>query len=164
MAPDLNEPVELSIRGDRIDVIGLVSHFAKFYEDYLDEIGVDGGRAENVAIDFVDQINKQENLGLMGREMKKAADRGDIDDYRGIQSVIKPFDPQHPDPDIERIDLEDADMYVLVAKTDKGFEAAGWPERHDVQDGLLIASFLRMYARDLEGEIDAQWGPEDIPE
>lgn len=152
--PDLGEPIEVAIRGDRMDVIGLVSFF-NVYLDESDSTNRAEGRAKKVVEDFLDQVNQQENMALVRRELESAVENAEeAPGYRGIQVSVTPFDPKHPNLPIEDFpSLEDAEAYAVVAKFEDGFHAAGHPESLNVEPGLELASFMRMYARDVEEEV-----------
>lgn len=149
---DLDQPVEVRLRGDAVDVFGaLLALLAPALED-----GVDNDRADDVIEDLSQAINQQVNLGHYQREAKRAVNAGGegIPDYRGIQVLVDEFDARHPEltgASAERMTpLEEADMYVVVSLTEEGFETGGHPDSMGELEMLQLASMLRVYARDLE--------------
>lgn len=156
---DLDEPVELRIRGDYIDVVGMVAQLQNVID--TDQEWEAKDRGEKVGTDVIKQTNDLVNLGLLEREMKKAA-RNNAEglEYRGIEVLLEEFDPRHPRPagaGVERLPpLEDADWYLILMRTEEGYQAAGYPDKTGVDEKMLMASFLRQYARDLENVIGSE--------
>lgn len=156
---DIDQPVEVRLRGDAVDVFGaLMALLAPALEE-----GVDNDRAQDVIEDLSDSLNQQVNLGHYLREAKRAIRNDDVPDYRGIQVLVNEFDPRHPEPEgpgINRLSpLEEADYYAIVARTEYGWEQAGYPDSLDIGEYLKLASMLRMFARELEATVNA--GSED---
>lgn len=153
----IDQPVELSIRGWYLDIIGAIAAFEQLgldVENAVDPEGID--RTERVITDILDQVTRQVNVGYIERELKKAARAEDPPEYGGLQVDVREFDPRHPDPtpDIDHLSpLEDAEYYVVLMRTDEGFEAAGYPDSLGIEESMLLASFMRTYARDLEDEL-----------
>lgn len=152
---DLDQPVELRLRGDAIDVFGaLMAILAPVLED--GEAVTDNDRANDVIEDLSQQINQKVNLGHYEREAKRALNAGGeaVPDYRGIQVLVDEFDPRNPElagDSAERMTpLSEAEMYAVVSLTEEGFETGGYPDSMGELEMLQMASMLRIYARDME--------------
>lgn len=154
---DLDQPVELRVRGDWIDLGGLLAFLDKQIQDA-------NGRVGNAGEAFIEGVEEQVNFGYLEREMKRLnreLDNGDVDPdamgFRGFQVLVDAFDPRHPEPDdppmVRLSPLDEAEWYLVFMRSDTGFEAAGYPEETGVEDRMLMASLLRQYARDLEDEL-----------
>lgn len=154
---DLGQPVELVIRGDRIDILGFVAAMNIAFNDRdtpIDDVVND--RSGRMGMDIIDQIKQTENFGMFERELKRAVRNGEEPEFRGIAVDYREFDPQHPEPSGPKVDLlpdlDDVDRYTVITyQEDEGFQAAGWPEYFDdVVEAMAFASFLRQFARDME--------------
>lgn len=163
---DIDQPVEFVVRGDAIDVIGVIEvALNKLLDD--DEIR---GRTRSAAEDIAQAIQRQHNPGYFVREMKRALNNEDAPEYRGFQVLLGEFDAQHPRPHgesgIGRLQpLEEMEWYAILGRSEKGFEAAAYPDRLDVESSMLMASFIRQYARDLEAAVAVDdMEPEDLRE
>lgn len=150
---DLDQPVELRLRGDAIDVFGaLMAVLAPALEE-----GTGGDRTDTVLEDVSDAINRQVNLGWYKREATRAISAGAVPDYRGIQLLVDEFDAQRPEltgAAAERMTpLDEAERYVVVSLTEEGLESGGYPDSMTELEMLEMASMLRIYARDLENAV-----------
>lgn len=155
--PDLGDPVQLAVRGDRMDVLGWWAAVELILagEDPDERLQ---GRGKHVAEQISDHLRRNDNFGDLTKAMKKADDDGDIPEFRGVDVDYRPFDPKHPDIPhrFEHVPpLEEADQYAIVGRDTSGFFAVGWPSEMDPVDGYALASFLRSYARKIEEEIDS---------
>lgn len=157
MAPERFEPhdlVELRVRGEHMDVMGLVSVLAEI-TDYEGDDVTGLNRAQRLVRDLSEQATDQVNFGEVERQLKQMVRDGEEVDYRGVDVRIHGFDPRHPDEESE-LDVnalppfESADEYVVVLKNEHGYHMAGYPDEMDTEGGLQIASVLRTYARELE--------------
>lgn len=156
--------VELRVRGEFMDVVGLLSHISvEIVEGESDRAGYN--RAQEVVSDLADQANSQINFGLAERQLKRRVQSDEVLGYRGIDVRIHEFDPRHPDVeseiDAERLPpLEDAEYYAIVTKHDDGMHMAGHPDQLDMDMAMEIASLLRIYAREMEGLVTQDMGDE----
>lgn len=156
MATDGYDPldlVELRVRGEFLDVVGLVTAVNTGLAQHDGNFeGLD--RATKVSTEVAEQVNQQVNFGLAARDFKKLRESDESVEYRGVEAIIDEFDPQHPDAASTGVDrltpLDEMDWYIVLGRSDQGFEAAGYPDRLDVERSMLMASFARQYARDLE--------------
>lgn len=153
---DIDQPVELRLRGDAVDLFGaLVALLGPALEK--GEAVTDNERANAVIEDLSMSINQQVNLGWYMKETKRRLREGDIPDYRGIQVLVDEFDAQHPELSgdlAERMTpLEKAEVYAIISLTERGFETGAWPDSIDDLEVLQLASMCRIYARDLERSI-----------
>lgn len=145
--------VELRIRGEFIDVVGLLSHVSVEVVDIeSDKTGI---RAEKVVRDLVDQTQDQVNFGLAERQLKRLVSSGEVPEYRGIDVRAHEFDPRHPDVeselDVNNLpDLADANAYYVVMKSDESYHMAGYPDSLDPEIALELASLMRSSARAIE--------------
>lgn len=154
---DFDDPVELRIRGWFADVVGVISALGRI-EDFKGDF--DGlGRIEKSASDIIDQTDKQVNLGYLTRQFKRAENNPDeFPDYGGVQVFLSEFDARDPlesATELEQLTpLDEAEFYIILLRSESGFEAAGWPAQLDIEQNMLLASFLRMYARELERNVE----------
>lgn len=144
--------VELRIRGEFVDVVGLLSTMTVGVID-ADE----NNRATNVAHDLADQAKTQVNFGLAERQLKRIARNGDHE-YRGIDIRVHEFDPRHPDErselDVDKLPpFEEADTYAVVLENEEGLHMAGYPDELETDTALKLSSALRLYARDIEDAV-----------
>lgn len=158
---DLDQPVELIFRGDRIDVLGFVTAMHLVFNDKSSTIqDVMNERGGHVAQELVDEIKTVDNFGQYEKELKRAHRADAVPEFRGAAVEYREFDPQHPEPTGAKLellpDLEDTDQYfIMTFQEEEGFQAAGWPEYFDdVVHMMAWASFLRQFARDLENASD----------
>lgn len=151
---DPEDLVELRVRGEFIDVVGLLSQMAVDYEDRED-------RAAQVMDDLLERAGQQINFGLARKQLKRLARSGEEKSYRGIDVRIHEFDPRHPDEESE-LDVnilppfEEGDAYAVVMKTEEGLHMAGYPDELEMQQALELASGLRIFARDLEEIVNSR--------
>lgn len=149
---DLTDPVELRVRGERMELVGLLSAVTVLLHDHADVVdGVVAGRAEKTISSIMDEVKRQENIELVRRELETAHKRGDVVEYRGVDVVYRDFDPKHPDLDeLEHPPLDEVEAYALLGTTDGQMFADMWPPQAEVDIGLSLASWLRMFAREIE--------------
>lgn len=158
MSVTLDQPVELVVRGDRQDIVGLLAAVNVLLEDHADVVDGDvPSRAQDTIDRIMRQVRKEENIELVRRELGKAVRDGNTVDYRGVNVLYGEFDPRHPEvPDgveVEREDLEASDAYVILGKTSEGMYGEMWPHEADVELGLTMASWLRTSAREIEDSV-----------
>lgn len=152
------DPVELRIRGEYVDIVGLL---AKLSSDFFDTAKSDDQRTrpEKIVSELVEQSADEVNFGLARKQLKRIVRSDESFGFRGLDVRIHEFDPRHPDEDSE-LDVnrlppfEEAEAYVVTLKDDDGFYMAGYPDRLDPDMALELASALRVYARDLESVLD----------
>lgn len=161
---DADQPVEVVIRGDAMAVIGALEAAVTAARDD-DSIR---GRPMLPLEDLSSQLGREVNMGYLQREMKRLVNKEDPFEYRGIQVIAGEFDAQHPRPhgqtSVDRLtDLEEMETYVILGRSEAGFEAAGYPDGIGVEDSMMMASFMRQYARDLEAAVARpDMEPEDL--
>lgn len=152
--------VELRIRGEFIDVVGLLSHVGvEIVDSEADRAGL--GRAKEVVMDLTEQAQQQVNYGLAERQLKRMVQADEVPSYRGIDVRVHEFDPRHPDEeselDVENLPpFEEADTYAIVLKDEDGLHMAGYPDDLDVNDALELATGVRIFARDIEDTVTAR--------
>lgn len=149
---EADDLVELRVRGEYVDLVGLLSTLTA---GVIDADGTDN--VTSVARDLADQATQQVNFGKAEKQLKRQA-RQDNYDYRGIDVRIHEFDPRHPDEQSEMDvndlpPLEEANTYAIVMQTDEGLHMVGYPDELDTETGLHLSSALRIYARDIEDAV-----------
>ena len=150
MSWDPEDLVELRVRGEFVDVVGLLAEFRVVVED-----GDVRERATQVGRDLTDQAAPQVNYGEAERQLKRINDRGEKREYRGIDVQVHDFDPRHPDErselKVDRIPpLDELQSYAIVGRGEEGIHMAGYPDNLAHEESLILASALRIYARELE--------------
>lgn len=152
----LNQPVELVVRGDRMDVAGWVAGTELMLAGEKKPGEALIGRGRKVAHQVSDALTREDNLELLRRDAEKAIEDGEDIPFRGVDALYRPFDPKHPDDDLDiegLPSLADVDAYLVIAVDGDGFYGAGHPEQLDPLTGMALASFLRTYAREIEQEL-----------
>lgn len=161
MTPDLDEPTELIIRGDMIDIGGFVSaiHVAINELDGQDPLQ---GRTSDVVNDVMSQFNGFANIGQIQRDMKRRINDRESLEYRGIDVHFGRYDPKDPNTgEIDAPDFAESEVFGVITKTEEGFFADFKPDHADVDVSLEMASFLRIMAREFESAIDRTAGERD---
>lgn len=157
MPPERFDPrdlVELRVRGEHIDVIGMLSMLPRVVDYEGDDVaGLD--RGQRVVLELMEAAQEQVNFGEVERQLKQIVERGESVDFRGLDVRIHEFDPRHPDErselDVDALPpFESADEYAVVLKNEEGFHMAGYPDEMDTEAALQMASVMRTYARELE--------------
>lgn len=149
--------VELRVRGEHVDIVGLLAFMDIEVLDFDGE-ATGRNRAQRVMADLADQAHEQVNFGEAEKQLKRLARQGETMDFRGLDVRIHEFDPRHPDErselDVDNLPpLEAATAYGVVAQTDEGVHMAGYPDHLDVEMGLQLASAIRTFAREIEDSV-----------